>query len=64
MALGGGSFTSANKVLPGAYINFVSKARALGSLGTRGTVALGLELGWGPSEVITIEAEEFTWPPA
>lgn len=59
MALGGGSFTSANKVLPGAYINFVSKARALGSLGTRGTVALGLELGWGPSEVITIEAEEF-----
>lgn len=59
MALGGGSFITPNKVLPGAYINFVSKARALGGLGDRGTVALGLDLGWGPSEVLTIEASDF-----
>ena len=28
MALGGGTFTTMNKVLPGTYINFVSTARA------------------------------------
>lgn len=28
MALGGGTFTSQNKELPGAYINFVSAASA------------------------------------
>lgn len=59
MALGGGSYTTPNKVLPGAYVNFVSKARALGGLGNRGVVALGLDLGWGPNEVLTIEAGEF-----
>ncbi|NLI90197.1 MAG: hypothetical protein GX366_07315 [Epulopiscium sp.] len=59
MALGGGTFTAPNKVLPGAYINFVSAARALGSMGERGVVALPLELDWGPSEVITIELAEF-----
>lgn len=60
MPLGGGSFTTPNKVLPGAYINFVSRARALGTMGERGTVALPLELNWGPEdEVITIEAGEF-----
>ena len=34
MALGGGIFTSQNKILPGTYINFVSakKASAAGSL--------------------------------
>lgn len=60
MALGGGTFTVPNKVLPGAYINFVSMARALGSLGERGIVALPLEMNWGPEdEVITIDAGEF-----
>lgn len=60
MPLGGGTFLVQNKVLPGAYINFISKARALGSLGERGIVALPLELNWGPeNEVVTIEAAEF-----
>lgn len=60
MALGGGTFTTMNKVLPGAYINFISKARAVGSLGERGVVALPIELNWGAeNEVITIEAGEF-----
>lgn len=60
MALGGGTFTVPNKVLPGAYINFVSMARALGSMGDRGIVALPLEINWGPEdEVITIDSGEF-----
>ena len=32
MALGGGTFTAQNKVLPGAYINFVSLAAANSAL--------------------------------
>ena len=32
MALGGGTFVTQNKVLPGSYINFVSLARASASL--------------------------------
>ena len=60
MALGGGTFTTMNKVLPGAYINFVSIARALGTMGERGIVAMPLEMDWGPEdEVITIDTEEF-----
>ncbi|GFN35820.1 phage tail sheath family protein [Tepidimicrobium xylanilyticum] len=60
MALGGGTFTTMNKVLPGAYINFVSIARALGTMGERGIVAMPLEMDWGPEdEVITIDAGEF-----
>lgn len=60
MALGGGTFTVPNKVLPGAYINFVSMARALGSMGDRGIVAVPLEMNWGPEdEVITIDSGEF-----
>jgi hypothetical protein len=60
MALGGGTWSGApNKVLPGAYINFVSMARALGSMGERGIVALPLEMNWGSEEVITIDAGEF-----
>lgn len=40
MAVGGGTFLVHNKVLPGAYINFVSRARALGTSGERGVVAV------------------------
>ena len=47
MALGGGTFMTQNKVLPGAYINFVSRPRAMGSLGERGVVCVGMELDWG-----------------
>lgn len=60
MALGGGTFLVQNKILPGAYINFVSKARALGSLGERGTVAMLLQLSWGQEdEVFSVTAEDF-----
>lgn len=60
MALGGGIFTTQNKKLPGAYINFVSAARASTNLSDRGICALPMALNWGPeNEVITIESGEF-----
>jgi hypothetical protein len=58
MAIGGGSFMTTNKVLPGAYINFVSQAKALGNLSSNGTVALPLALNWGEEDgIMTLEAE-------
>lgn len=60
MALGGGTFVSQNKKLPGSYINFVSAARASASLSTRGIAAMGLPLDWGvDNEVFTVTAAEF-----
>jgi Phage tail sheath protein. len=47
MALGGGNFTSRNKVLPGTYINVVSTARSMNLPNSRGTAAMALELDWG-----------------
>ncbi len=59
MALGGGTFLVQNKVLPGAYINFVSRPRAMGSLGERGTVCAGMEMDWGEEGMVTVEAADF-----
>lgn len=57
--IGGGTFTVQNKILPGAYINFVSAGRAA-QLGSRGVVALPLELNWGPeNKVFSVTAEDF-----
>ena len=47
MALGGGTFVTQNKILPGAYINFVSLASASATLSDRGTVTMPLMLDWG-----------------
>lgn len=58
MALGGGTFTSQNKILPGSYINFVSAARAKALMGERGTVTMGLELNWGPGGITEITEEK------
>ena len=44
MALGGGTFTSQNKELPGAYINFVSAASASAALSDRGIATMPLNL--------------------
>ena len=46
-ALGGGTFLVQNKELPGAYINFVSKAAATATLSERGIATMPLELDWG-----------------
>ena len=60
MALGGGTFTTQNKILPGSYINFVSAARASSMLGERGVVAVPLELDWGEKDkVFKVEAADF-----
>lgn len=47
MALGGGTFVAQNKVLPGAYINFVSLAAASATLSDRGIATMPLVLDWG-----------------
>lgn len=44
----GGTWIAQNKIRPGAYINFVSVPKAVGTLGERGTVAIGLPMTWGP----------------
>lgn len=60
MALGGGGFQSYSKVLPGAYMNFVSAGRSSASVSDRGCAALGLVLSWGQSgEVFKVSREEF-----
>lgn len=60
MALGGGTFTTYNQVLPGAYINFVSSARADAALSERGIAAMALEWDWGPQgEVFSVDAQTF-----
>lgn len=47
MALGGGTYVAQNKVLPGAYINFVSLAKASATLSDRGVATMPLVLDWG-----------------
>lgn len=60
MALGGGTFITQNKVLNGAYINFVSAKRSTLIFGDRGVAAMPLELDWGvDDEVFTVEAADF-----
>lgn len=60
MALGGGTFTTQNKVLPGSYINFVSVRNASATLSDRGTATMPLTLDWGVSgEVFEVNNEDF-----
>ena len=60
MALGGGTFTAQNKVLPGAYINFVSAASANTNLSDRGVATMPLELDWGAEgKVFEVTNEDF-----
>lgn len=57
--LGGGTFITQNKVLPGAYINFVSAQRATANLSERGYVAIALPLKWGKDgKIITVTGED------
>jgi len=52
MALGGGTFLTQNKVLPGTYINYISLARAGVTLSDRGIVACPLELDFGVEDTV------------
>lgn len=58
MALGGGTFTSYDKRMPGAYINFVSGPKNTNVVLERGIVAVALELDWGEeNDIIRISAD-------
>lgn len=58
MALGGGSFVTQNKILPGSYINIVSAS--IGDVfGGRGTGALLVQSDWGLDEPIEISKQQF-----
>ena len=60
MAYGGGNFTTYNKVLPGAYINFVSAARATVDIADRGYAAVALALDWAPDDkIFKVTQEDF-----
>ena len=60
MALGGGTFLTQNKTLPGSYINFVSASNASSSLSDRGIAAMAMELDWGvEGSIFTVNAEDF-----
>lgn len=59
MALGGGTFVTQNKVLPGSYINFVSAAGASNVFGERGTGAIGMSLDWCDGVIHTVTKEDF-----
>lgn len=50
--LGGGTFTVQNKVLNGAYINFISVSKASANLADRGIATMPLELDWGVDNAI------------
>ena len=45
--MAGGTWTSQNKVRPGAYINFKAVPKGAMTVGDRGIVAMGLPLNWG-----------------
>lgn len=60
MALGGGTFISQNKKLPGSYINFASAQNASSSIGERGIAAMAIEMDWGKDgEIIEVTSESF-----
>lgn len=60
MALGGGTFTTTDKMLAGAYINSVSAARSLSLIGDNGVVAIALEHPYGNAgEVVSLTPSEF-----
>jgi len=60
MALGGGTFLVQNKKLPGAYINFVSKASANAQFSERGIATMPLELDWGADgEIFEVTSGDF-----
>lgn len=50
--MAGGTFTSQNKIRPGAYINFKSVAKPIGKVGQRGITTIPLVLGWGPTDAL------------
>ena len=60
MALGGGLWVAQNKILPGAYINFISAARATATLSDRGIATIPIINDWGAAgEVLEVSSSDF-----
>lgn len=58
--LGGGTFVTQNKKLPGTYINFVNASNVAASASERGVAAIGIELDWGQdNEIMTVTQADF-----
>lgn len=58
--LGGGTWVTQNKILAGAYINFVSAQRPTATLSDRGVATIALPIKWGKDDkVITLTSEDF-----
>ena len=58
--MAGGTWTSQNKVRPGAYINFKAVQRGALTVGDRGVAAIGLPLSWGEEgELIEVLSSDF-----
>lgn len=58
---GRGNWSTQNKIIPGAYINFVPVSRGRFGVSERGTVIMPLELDWGAEEeLIEVFAEDMT----
>lgn len=59
MALGGGTFTAQNKVLPGTYVNVISR-NSIKNNTESGVVAMPICLDWGPDDkIFEVTADEF-----
>ena len=50
--MAGGTWTSQNKILPGVYINVVSRENVNVNIGNRGIVAIPEALSWGEPGVV------------
>ena len=59
--MAGGTFTTLNKVRPGAYVNFQSAEKARGGIGASGTIAMTLCLDWGKDGFNEITAQTDTF---
>lgn len=55
----GGTWVVQNKHRPGAYINFVSVPKPIGTIGDRGVMTCALPMTWGPTDkLITLYGED------
>ena len=58
MSMGGGTFLTQNKLLPGSYVKFISAVRANATLRERGVTALLIPTKWNPRVLYTLRPEE------
>lgn len=61
MAYGKGTFTAQDKILPGMYVNVKSEAEINSAIGSRGKVAVALNLDWGndSGDIFKVTAKDF-----